>query len=102
MSLFTKTVIVEKEVEKIVDRPIPGEASHVDLYLAKHEEKSRYQILNYWVNDGFFLSCKDALDAFPASHVEKVKGVRIGKEIFYAEGLYAVKITKPKRAKAAK
>ena len=105
MSWFTKTVEAERVVEKIIDRPIPGEASRVALYEAYTPKKvcneSAYFSTTYERHDhvGYYMSCAEAFRAHPGCQVRERIGIRTGGECFVATNLVHVTVTKPKRSK---
>jgi hypothetical protein len=98
MGWFTKTV-------KVVDRPIPGEASRVKLYEAYKTERTvdfgLYATFSVDIEHhlGYYLSCADAFKDRPGCKVKELTGIRIGDEYFAVHGLTAVTVTKPKRGK---
>lgn len=101
MSWFTKIV----EVEKVVEQPVPGEASRATLYAAYEDRrettKTMYGDYSHTVEAtlGYYLSCADAFKAHPGLKVEQVPGIRIGSEYFAVSGLKPVNVAKPKRGK---
>lgn len=97
MGWFTKTV----EVEKIVERPVPGEACRVSLYRAYSEYPDySFGVISCRRDEfGFYLSCADAFKAHPGCKVQEKTGIRIGSEYFAIDELKPVTVTKPKRAK---
>lgn len=104
-SWFTKVVEVKKVVEKIVDRPVPGEASRVALYEAYTTKRvcdySVYLSAFYERHEhlGYYMSCAEAFRAHPGCQVRERIGIRIGGECFVASNLVHVTVTKPKRGK---
>ena len=98
MGWFTKTV----EVEKVVERVVLGAPVAVSIYEARTEKERYYVGCSYIHKEhhGYYLSCADAFKAWPGAKVVEHKGICVGGEYFvFPEGIEPIKVTKPKRDK---
>lgn len=99
MSWFTKTVEVEKVVEKVVEREVIGSPTKVSIYEAHRDE------FYAWGGPvekhlGYYPSCKAAFSEHPGVKVRELTGVVIRGVFFvFPEGTKEIKVTKPKRGK---
>ncbi len=104
MSLFTKTVTVEKivEVPKIVERVVMGKPHVTKLYEAFTTKTVYLTYSSYEQRShlGWFLSCSDAFHAHPGTNIEERHGIAVGNEYFLVpRELNPITVAKPKRNK---